>query len=189
MLHGVAAMNTKIVDLTEKTLIDAPEWASQPFSCKYCLYWELPEECIDPATEQKKDLMEKKLGWLRRVTSEWGDCGKIVYLAGQSIGYAQYAPSKYLPRSADYDSGPPSDDAVLISCLFIPQRQFRRLGTGSQLLRALIDELKERKEKAIETFARKGSADNPSGPIELYLRNGFGIHRDDKEFPLMRLDL
>jgi len=182
-------MNTKIVDLTEKTLIDAPEWASQPFSCKYCLYWELPEECIDPATEQKKDLIEKKLGWLRRVNSEWGNCGKMAYLRGQCVAYAQYAPPAYLPRAADYDSGPPSDDAVLISCLFIPQRQFRRLGTGSQLLRGIIGEFGERRERAIETFARKGSADNPSGPVELYLGSGFRIHRDDKEFPLMRLDL
>jgi hypothetical protein len=187
--YGVAIMNAKIVDLTGKTLIDAPEWASHPFSCKYCIYWEFPEECVDPATEQKKDVIEKKLGWLRRVNSGWGNCGKIVYLDGQSVSYAQYAPSRYLPRSADYDSGPPSDDAVLISCLFIPQRPFRRLGIGSHLLGSIISELAKRREKAIETFARRGSCDNPSGPIELYLGSGFRIHKDGKEFPLMRLDL
>ena len=182
-------MNVEIADLTEGNLLDAPEWPSHPFSCKYCIYWEFPEECIDPAIEQKKDLIEKKLGWLRRVNNEWGNCGKTVYLEGQSIGYAQYAPATYLPRSADYGSGPPSDDAVLISCLFISQRQFRRLGVGRQVLHSIINELKQREKKAVETFARRGSSDNPSGPIELYLRDGFRIHRDDRESPLMRLDL
>jgi len=184
-----AHMSCGIVDLTKETLSDAPEWASHPFSCKYCIYWEFPEECIDPAKEERSDILRRKLGWLQRVNSEWGNCGKIVYLDGQSIGYAQYAPATYLPRSADYDPGPPSDDAVLISCLFIPHKQFRRLGIGSQLLRSIIDELKQRQKKAIETFAGKGSPDSPSGPVEFYLRNGFRIQKEDSEFPLMRLDL
>jgi len=182
-------MNIEIANLTEDSLTDAPVWPSHPFSCQYCIYWEYPEECVDPATEQKEEMFTKKLSWLRRATQEFGNCGKLVYAHGAAIGYAQYAPPRYLPKSASYDSGPPSDDAVLISCLFIPQAKFRRLGIGSQLLRAIIDELKERTENAIETFARRGSADNPSGPVELYLRNGFIIYRDDKEFPLMRLDL
>jgi len=183
-------MNTEIVDLTEKNLIDAPEWPAHPFSCKYCIYWEYPEESVGPATEQKEDMFTKKLSWLRRATEEFGNCGKLVYAHGAAIGYAQYAPPRYLPKSASYDSGQPSDDAVLVSCLFIPQAKFRGLGIGSQLLQSIIDELKnEKRKKAIETFARRGSPDNPSGPVELYLRNGFRIHADDKEFPLMRLDL
>jgi len=54
---------------------------------------------------------------------------------------------------------------------------------------SIIDELRQREKKAIETLARKGNSCNPSGPVERYLRNGFKIHRDDQEFPLMRLDL
>lgn len=134
-------------------------------------------------------MMARKLDWLRQVNNEWGNCGKLVYLYGQCIGYAQYAPSHYLPGSADYDSGPPSHDAVFISCLFIPQEQFRRLGIGSQLLNSIMDEVKKRKTSAVETFARKGNPSNPSGPAEFYLANGFRIHTEDEEFPLMRLDL
>jgi GNAT superfamily N-acetyltransferase len=182
-------MNIQVVNLTHENLMNTPEWPSHPFSCKYCIYWEFPEECVDPAGEEKRDMMRRKLEWFGRVRNEWGNCGKILYLDGKCIGYAQYAPSSYLPRSADYDSGPPSKDAAFISCLFIPKAQFRRLGIGSQLLHSIIDELKQREKKAIETFARKGSSDNPSGPVEFYLTNGFQIYRDDKEFPLMRLDL
>jgi GNAT superfamily N-acetyltransferase len=184
------SMNIKITDLTEENLKDAPEWSGHPFSCKYCIYWECPEESLDPATERKQEMFAKKLSWLQAVTEEFGTCGKLAYVDGHAIGYAQYAPSNYLPRSADYVSGPPSNDAVLISCVFIPQARFRKLGIGSQLLHSIIDEMKKEKRiKAIETFGRIGSSDNPSGPVELYLRNGFKIRRNDKEFPLMRLDL
>jgi len=189
LLQDDTKMNIEIVNLTQENLIDAPEWFTHPFSCKYCTYWECLEERADPAAEEKSDMIRRKLEWLGRVRNEWGNCGKIAYWDGQPIGYAQYAPLRYLPRSVDYDSGPPSDDAVLISCLFIPQKQFRRLGIGNQLLRSIIDELKERHQEAVETFARKGNPDNPSGPVEFYLTNGFHIYRDDKEFPLMRLDL
>jgi len=176
-------MNIEIVNLTGENLKDAP------VCCKYCLYWEFPDECIEPAKEQKKDVMRKKLEWLRSVNNEFGNCGKIVYVDGKSIGYAQYAPPRYLPNSLSYDSGPPSDNAVLISCLFILQKDFRKLKLGSKLLHNIIDELRKRGIKAVETFARKRNPENPSGPVEFYLKNGFRIDKDDKEFPLMRLDL
>jgi len=182
-------MNIEIVNLTEGNLRDAPEWPTYPFSCKYCIYWEYPEEHVDPAAQEKAVAIQQKLAWLKRVNSEWGNCGKIAYSDGQPIGYAQYAPARYLPRSADYDSGPASEDAVLISCLFIPNKTFRRIGIGSQLLHSILAGLRKRREKAIETFARKRSPDNPSGPAEFYLTQGFRIFRDDKDFPLMRLEL
>lgn len=80
-------------------------------------------------------------------------------------------------------------EGLLISCLFISGKEFQRLGIGSKLLKAIVDDLRKRKIKAVETFARKGSPDNPSGPIEFYVKNGFRIHRDGSEFPLMRLEL
>lgn len=182
-------MNIEIANLTEDNLRDAPAWPAHPYSCKYCLYWEYPEECADPATAQKEEMLTKKLAWLRRTVREFGNCGKLLYAGGKGAGYAQYAPPGHLPNSADYDSGPPSDDAVLISCLFIAPAQYRGLGLGNRLLHTIIDELGERGTRAVETFARRGDAENPSGPVEFYLRNGFVIHKDDQEFPLMRLNL
>ncbi len=181
-------MKIDIVDLTVGNLNDAPEWNSHPFSCKYCIYWEFPEECIDPAMEKKEDMLRKKLIWLQNTQNTFGNCGKIAYINGKPAGYAQYAPPKFLPNSVNY-SLLPSDDAVLISCLFIPQKEFRRCGVGSKLLQSIIDDLRKRGVKAVETFARKGRAENPSGPVEFYLRNGFTIYKDDEEFPLMRLEL
>lgn len=182
-------MEIEILNLTEENLRDAPEWKTPPFSCKYCIYWEFLEECIDPAKEKKEELIQKKLEWLRDTNRLFGNCGKILYVDGKAVGYAQYAPHKFLPRSADYQTGPPSKDAVLISCLFIPHKEFRRLDLGSKLLQSIIDDLRSRRIKTCETFARKGNSNNPSGPVEFYLKNGFRIYNDDKEFPLMRLEL
>jgi len=134
-------------------------------------------------------MFEKKLKWLRNTNKIFGNCGKILYANGIPIGYAQHAPGELLPHSVDYHSGPVSVDAVLISCLFIPKREFRHAGLGSQLLKSIIDDLRKRGIKAVETYARKGNPENPSGPVEFYLKNGFKIFKDDKEFPLMRLEL
>lgn len=45
-----------------------------------------------------------------------------------------------MPNAAEYRSGPVRDDAVLIFCLFIPEKKYQRRGLGSSA--------------------------NPSGPVE-----------------------
>jgi len=182
-------MKIEILEVSEETLQDAPEWQSHPFSCKYCLYWEYPEECVDPATEKREERLERKVQWLRQARTTFGNCGRIAYVDGKPAAYAQYAPARLLPCSASYPAGPPSEDAVLISCLFIPSPEHRGLGLGRLILQSILDDLRQRGIKGVETFARRGSEDNPSGPVEFYLRHGFRIYRDDPEFPLMRLDL
>lgn len=182
-------MGFEIVSLMDENLIETPEWEEHPFSCKYCLYWEFPEEPVDPSRESREEMLAKKLNWLRSMRNAFGDCGKIMHVDGKPVGYAQYAPPKMLPLSAEYPSGPPSEDAVLVSCLFIAQKKYRRRGLGNRLLQSIIEDLRKRGVKAVETFARKNNPDNPSGPMEFYLKNGFRVLRDDPEFPLMRLEL
>ena len=182
-------MKHRIVELTENNLVQAPEWDSRPFSCKWCLYWEHPELLIDPKKEKKEEVFQRKLAWLRRVQKEFGECGKLLYVGQEAVGYAQYAPARFLPNAAAYPAGPASKDAVLISCLFIAREEYRRQGLGTLLLEEILSELQRRGITAAETFARLGGAENPSGPVELYLKHGFHVFRDDEEFPLMRLVL
>jgi GH25 family lysozyme M1 (1,4-beta-N-acetylmuramidase) len=85
-------MRVEIVSLTDENLAEAPEWGEHPFSCKYCLYWEL-EEFSDSSRESRGDMLAGKLNWLRRVGKTFGECGKIVYVDGKPVGYAQYASS------------------------------------------------------------------------------------------------
>ncbi len=77
-------MKIKIVDLTEKNLGDAPEFSAYPFSCKYCLYWEYPEDFKD-LEKKGKESMIKKTMWLKETRQEFGNCGKILYVDGKSV--------------------------------------------------------------------------------------------------------
>ncbi len=183
-------MEPKIVSLTEENLIEAPEWDRHPFSCKWCLHWEHPELELDLSQEKgRQEAFQWKLTWLRHVREEFGECGKLLYLGDRAVGYAQYAPARFIPNAASYPAAPVSADAVFISCLFIPREGDRKRGLGSLLLRSLMEELRGRGVAAVETFARRSSAENPSGPLALYLRWGFRIYREDEEFPLVRLEL
>jgi hypothetical protein len=97
--EGRTRMNMKILDLTEQNLGKAPEWEAHPFSCKYCLYWEYPELSFDPAAGVSEGEFSKKLAWLRRVRKEWGSCGKLLFVGNEVVGYAQYAPARFLPAA------------------------------------------------------------------------------------------
>lgn len=183
------ALSIKIVDLSLENLKDVAEIERAPYSCKYCLYWEFPEEHDRLPFESKTERFNRKLEWLTNVRKSFGGCGKLAYFKNCVVGYSEYAPPKFLPNSKSYPSGPASDDAILIACLYIFKKEARGLGIGQKLLENIIFDLKCRNFKAVETFARKGSPENPSGPIELYIRSGFKIYRDDAEFPLLRLEL
>lgn len=103
---GSEVKKVEIFALTEDNLRDVPEWNSHPFSCKYCIYWEFPEECVDPTKERKADIIRKKLGWLKNTNKEFGNCGKLIYVDGKAVGYAQFAQPRFLPNSNNYQTKP-----------------------------------------------------------------------------------
>ncbi len=179
-----------IKDIAESNLDDIPR------PCNGCLYWEFPEDFEKTRADASKamsELIEKKKTWFSQRMKTFGVCGKIVYYNNLPVGYAQYAPSRYLPNVVDYKSkavGRIEDGAVFLSCLFIADKSLRGKRIGTKLLDSIIADLKKRGFKALETFALRGSSNNPSGPAELYLKRGFSIKNEaNPNFPLMRLDL
>jgi GNAT superfamily N-acetyltransferase len=126
-------------------------------------------------------LERRKRDWYRQ--PEVG--GKIAYLNNQAVGYAQYGPAAAFPRVAEYAAGPPSEDALFLGCLMVvPGAQ--RKGIGRALIEAVESEATQRGYRAVETFARRGSANNPSGPLRFYLNRGYEIILGDAELPLVR---
>jgi len=185
-------MEVQIADITEANLQDIPE------SCRACVYWEFPEE-YEKAKEEKTETQkrlefeEKKRGWFVQTLKEFGTCGKIVYCNDKPVAYAQFAPSVRLPKINAHGSNPvgkPEDGVVFLSCLFVADSSIRGKGLGKALLINIVDDLRRRGFKAVETFARRGNPNNPSGPFEFYIKNGF-IFKDatNPEFPLMSLFL
>ncbi len=183
------AMSITIENLTEANLDMVPTWDEYPFSCKYCLFWQCPDEYKALKESQKEVLMQKKSLWLQDTKRLFGDCGKLLVIQDIPIAYSQFAPPEFLPGSAFYQSATPDYDAVLISCLFVAQKKYRGKGYGTKLLENILIHLKGRGIGAVETFARRSNPENPSGPLSFYMKNGFKIAKDDVEYPLLRMDL
>jgi len=185
----VEELEVDIEDIRKTNLKDIPE------SCRGCVYWEFPEDFEKAKDEpQKKPEFEvKKREWFEKTLEEFGTCGKIVYHNGKTIAYAQYASSTRLPNINAYESkrvGKLEEGVVFLSCLYVADETMRGKGIGEMLLQNIVEDLRRRGFKTIETFARRSRADNPSGPMEFYVKNGFHIKdNSDPEFPLMRLFL
>ncbi|MEM3546893.1 MAG: GNAT family N-acetyltransferase [Candidatus Bathyarchaeia archaeon] len=158
-----------------------------PEPCRFCLYWQTSGGL---KSEQCRSKIEaERLKWLSVVEKTFGCCIEILHVSGATVGFMQYAPAEYFPRVKDYPSGPPSEDSVFIACLYVVDSSQRRRGYGTAMLRKLLKELTCRGFKTVETFARMDSENNPSGPLDFYLKNGFEVVRQRDDFPLMRLNL
>ena len=181
-------MKIKLSYITEKKLKELPEWTGFPYSCKYCSYWESPQEFQARGKDEIRKLMKTKSRWLKNVRNDFGECATIMHINDKPVGYSQFSPPEFLPNLMNYPLFP-NPDAILISCLFIFENKNRRKEFGTVFLNAVAENLENRNIHAIETLARKSSPQNPAGPIEFYLKNEFIIYKDDKEFPLMRFDL
>lgn len=167
--------------------IDAYNFSRVPEPCRLCLYWQTSGE-FQPQ-KPKAELEKAKLDWLGSVEKGFGNCATIACLDGAPMGFVQYALPKHFPRVNDYASGPPSEDAVFLACLYITSENLRGKGFGKLVLKNLLREISERGFRAVETFARADSANNPSGPLAFYLKNGFKVIRQKDDFPLVRLKI
>lgn len=160
-----------------------------PDACAGCVFWEtdrsLTPECgstCDPACQAE---------WIRGVSAEWGECGRIAYVDGDVIGFVKYAPPRYFPQVRHMSAGVPSEDAVLLACLHVSS-DVRHAGLGKVLLQAALRDLTVRGERALEAYAATDPVDRRRTPmvtVEFLLRQGFTVLRPNPRYPLMRLEL
>jgi GNAT superfamily N-acetyltransferase len=158
-----------------------------PSPCRYCLYWQTSDEYDQKRLKPENET--EKQEWVRKVIAEFGPSIQTSYLDGEPIGFVQYAPARFFPRTKEYVSEQPSEDAVFIACLYIVKKEARGNGFGSKMLEQLLADLRKRGYKTVETFARKSSAENPSGPLRLYVKHDFKVKNEEDDFPLVRLEL
>ena len=128
-------MSRGVTGLTRGTL------GSAPSVCRECVWW-----------QSRGNKTASKDRWIDRAEEVWGEWGTI-YLdeGGRLLGTLQYGPSHLFPRAADLPGGPPSEDAVLVTCTYL-------LGDGAEwveksLLLAAIGESRDRGARALEAFA------------------------------------
>ena len=174
-------MTTRLAGLTGATLETAPA------VCQSCVWW-----------QSRGNREPEKRKWVERAEGEWGAWGTIYRDDdGRVLGSMQYGPAHLFPRAADLPAGPPSDDAVLVTCAYLLSES--QPWVEQSLFLAAIGEAREKGATALEAFAyryREGTA--PADrflvhrtvfPADFLADFGFRPIRSSGRVDLARLDL
>ncbi len=124
-----------VTGLTGLTLEDAPT------VCQGCTWWQ---------SRSGRDVEKAK--WIEKAETEWGPWGTVYYDSdGRVLGSMQYGPSALFPRAAELPAGPPSADAVLVTCAYLVEASSPWV--IQSLFLAAIGDARDKDAKALETFA------------------------------------
>ena len=125
----------RVTGLTGVTLQDAP------LVCHECIWW-----------QSRTGRTVDKDRWIAKVEDDWGAWGTVYYDDdGRVLGSMQYGPSELFPRAAELPAGPPSADAVLVTCAYLVAQSSPWV--MQSLFLAAIGDSKDRGASALETFA------------------------------------
>jgi len=128
-------MRPHVTGLTGATLETAPT------VCRGCVWW-----------QSRGTRRVDKERWIDRAEEEWGPWGTVYYDDdGRLLGSMQYGPSELFPRAEELPAGPPSDDAVLVTCAYLVERSSPWV--LQSLFLAAIGEAKDKGAGALEAFA------------------------------------
>lgn len=127
-------MAYRLEPVTGASIVNAPP------VCVGCVFWQSRGHRSPP-----------KARWAERVEEEWGPWGTLYRGDDERLlGFLQYGPAGYFPRAAELPAGPPSEDAVLITCAYLVD--LRAPWVLQSLFLSVIGEARDRGVKAIETF-------------------------------------
>jgi hypothetical protein len=125
----------RVTGLTGLTLQDAPH------VCHGCIWW-----------QSREGRHVDKAHWIEKAETEWGPWGTVYYdNDGRVLGSMQYGPSELFPRAAELPAGPPSPDAVLVTCAYLVE--VSSPWVMQSLFLAAIGDARDKGAKALETFA------------------------------------
>jgi hypothetical protein len=89
---------------------------------------------------------------MERAEDDWGAWGALYHDDdGRLLGSIQYGPAHLFPRAEELPAGPPSDDAVLVTCVYLVSSATPWV--EQSLFLAAIGEARDKGAKALETFA------------------------------------
>jgi hypothetical protein len=176
-------MSVRIAGLTGATLESAPT------VCHECVWW-----------QSRTGGRERDKGrWIEKAETDFGAWGTIYYDddGQRALGSMQYGPARLFPRAAELPAGPPSDDAVLVTCAYLVDR------TSPWVLQSLflaaIGEARDRGAAGLEAFAYRypeGKSDyerflvhRTVFPHDFLTDFGFRVLRTSGRAELMRLEL
>lgn len=174
-------MTTRVTGLTQATIETAPS------VCQSCVWWQ---------SRGNKEASKRR--WMERAEDEFGEWG-TVYLDddGRVLGSMQYGPASLFPRAHDLPAGPPSDDAILVTCSYLVGDA--AMWVEKSLLLAAIGEARDRGARALEAFSYRYRHDDSAEtrflvhrtvfPRDFLEEFGFFTLRAQGSVELCRLDL
>jgi hypothetical protein len=167
--------------LSRASIEDAPP------PCRSCMWWQ---------TRPGREPGERRR-FIDQVEDEFGPWGKLYRDDGRVIGMIQYGPAAMFPRAAGMPGGPPSRDAVIVTCAYM--LDMHSPWVLQSLFLAAIGECKDRGLPALETFSYRYATGQPIPerflrhrtifPADFLLAFGFQPRRSLGRIELMRLDL
>ncbi len=89
---------------------------------------------------------------MEKTEDNWGAWGALYHDDdGRLLGSIQYGPAGLFPRAAELPAGPPSEDAVLVTCVYLVSEASPWV--EQSLFLAAIGEARDKGARALETFA------------------------------------
>jgi len=174
-------MPPRVVGLTGATLETAPA------VCHDCVWWQ---------SRGSREIDKRR--WIQRTEDDWGAWGTVYYDAdARLLGSMQCGPAPLFPRATTLPAGPPSPDAVLVTCAYVVDDSSPWV--LQSLFLAAIGDARDRGAKALEAFAYR----YPEGesqyerfrvhrtvfPATFLADFGFRVMRTQGRVELARLDL
>ena len=175
-------MSLRIHGLTGATLVQAPS------VCHECVWWQ----------SRTAGRTVDKERWIEKAETEFGAWGSL-YLDddGKVLGSMQFGAARLFPRSLELPAGPPSDDAVLVTCAYLVDRSSPWV--LQSLFLAAIGEAKDKGAAALEAFTYRypeGESDyerflvhRTVFPQDFLADFGFQVVRSSGSVQLARLEL
>jgi len=126
---------SRVAGLTGATL------STVPAVCHGCVWW-----------QSRSSRTTDKSRWIEHAEEEWGAWGSIYRDDdGRVLGSMQYGAAELFPRAAELPAGPPSADAMLVTCAYLVDQSTPWV--LQSLFLTAIGEAREKGAKALETFA------------------------------------
>jgi hypothetical protein len=128
-------MPPRLAGLTKLTLLTAPA------VCHDCIWWQ----------SRGRRTIDKDR-WMERVELEFGAWGTVYYDSDNRVlGSMQYGPATAFPRAAELPAGPPSEDAILVTCAYLVDASSPWV--LQSLFLAAIGEARDRGARCLEAFS------------------------------------
>lgn len=111
-----------------------------PPPCVDCVFW-----------QSRRGRAPSKERWAERIEDAWGYWGTLYHGDGDRVlGFVQFGPADQFPRAFELPAGPPSGDAILVTCAYLVDQSAPWV--MQSLFLSAIGDARDHGAKAIEAF-------------------------------------